>query len=460
MNFWNEEKLKEALGSVKTYNFPENWSSNGIILWHENFKPGNMILVKTEGDTKGVTEQKVLELIDECSAIIATHPLEYFKYNKPIAEFSGNNSIVVINMARYIRKFFTGKVIGVTGSSGKSTTTRILADIFSSKFKINSNTESKANTSWGISWNMTRFDVNSDYWIIETSLGGGMSRNSAITKPDYAIVTNVAPVHLTGTMELKDIAEEKSRIFHSMEEGKTAILYNEMKYFDIVKNAAEYKNLKIITFGEDENSDIRIIHENENKFIIDGCEYSLNTQAVGKHIMLDMAAAIAVAKEEGFPIEDVIDILKGFESLDGRGAEFEANINGEKLITVTDESYNANPLSMEAAITAFGEKYADKNKVLILGDMAQCGLESEKYHRGLATIIDKIKPAKIILCGQEIKFLYEEIKERYATTHYDNVNILLKHFVEEISNDDYIMIKASNSVNLHKIVDKLKNGKC
>ena len=458
MNFWNEKNLKEALGNVKAYNFPENWSSNGLIFWHENFQPENIILARAMGEVRGVLPENIPDLLENCSAIMSTHPVEYFKYNKPILEISGNSGNAVINMARYIRKFFTGKVIAVTGSSGKSTTTRILADIFSSKFKINSNIISRANTTWGISWNMTCFDVNSAYWIIETSLGGGMSRNSAIIRPDYAIITCIAPVHLTGNMQLKDIAEEKSRIFHAMQEGKTAVLYSGMNYFNLIKNVAEYKNLKILTFGENENDDIRIIHDKENKFIIGGKEYLLNSEPLGKHIMLDMAAALAVAVEEEIPVEDAIDVLKNFESLDGRGAELEVDINNEKVITVIDESYNANPISMEAAITAFGEKYSDKNKVLILGDMAQCGLESEKYHRGLATVIDKIKPAKIMLCGNEIKVLYDDIKDRYETSYYNNVNELFNDFIKKTSDGDCVMIKASNSVNLHKIITKLKNG--
>ena len=212
-------------------------------------------------------------------------------------------------MARYIRKFFNGKVIGVTGSSGKSTTTQMLVDIFSTNFKVNSNIASKANTTWGIAWNMTRFGINDDYWIIETSLGGGMSRNSAITKPDYAIIMNVAPVHLTKNMELSDIAEEKSHIFNSMKENSTAIIYKETAYYDIIEKAAKFKGLNIITFGESSEADIRVISDKENKFIIDGKTFVLNGEPIGIHILLDMAAAIAGANSEGRELENTLEIL-------------------------------------------------------------------------------------------------------------------------------------------------------
>ncbi len=460
MNFWNEENLKEALGTANTYNFPENWSSNGMIIWQGNFLPGNMLLAKNDGDSKGINIENNLDIVKDCAAILAVNPAKYFKYNKPVVELVGNNGDAIIKMARYIRKYFRGKVIGITGSSGKSTTTKMLVDIFSSKYKTNSNIDSKANTTWGLSWNMTRFDIDDDYWIIETSLGGGMSRNGAIVKPDYAIITNVAPVHLTGSMQLEDIAEEKSKIFNSMKEGAVAVVYSGMQFFEIAKNAAEFKGLKLLTFGENEDDNIRILNDNgENKFVIDGVSYTLNSETIGKHILLDMAAALCVAKEDGFPIEDALVVLRNFRTLEGRGEEFCAIIDGVGKIYVTDEAYNANPLSMNAAITAFGEKYPDKNKIVILGDMAECGEYASKFHRELSVPVDRIAPQKVLLCGKEIKVLEDEIKDKYETKFYANSGVLISRINEELSEGDYLLIKSSHSTSLYKLVEYLKKFK-
>ncbi len=459
MNFWNEKNLKEALQTANTYNFPENWSSNGLVIWQDNYLPKNMVLARNEGETRGLSVEKNLKLLEDCSAILTTNSAPYFKYNKPIVELKGKNGDAIINMSRYIRKFFTGKVVGVTGSSGKSTTTQMLVDIFSTKCKVNSNIKSKANTSWGIAWNMTRFGIDDDYWVVETSLGGGMSRNAALVKPDYAILTNVAPVHLTGGMQLKDIAEEKSKIFSKTNEDGAAIIYEGMEFFDTAKNAAEYRGLKIITFGESEAADIRIMLDGISvKFNIYGKEYSLcNNEPVGRHILLDMAAALAVVNEEKFDIALALDVLKNFKTLEGRGEEFLSVIPENKTIHVTDEAYNANPLSMAAAITAFGEKYNEKNTVLVLGDMAECGEETERYHREMSKSIDKVSPAKVLLCGKDIKYLYDEIKDIYDTKYYTDINSLQKDFFENLSDEDYVFLKSSHSGELYKLVAKLKS---
>ena len=458
MNFWTEIRIKEALENAKTYNFPENWASNGLIIWQDNFQSGNMILAREEGDTKGITVEKFPELIQDCSAIITRNSAKYFKYNKPIIEINCNNSDAIIKMARYIRKFFTGKVIGITGSSGKSTTTQMLVDIFSAKHKTNSNIKSKANTTWGISWNMTRFNINSDYWIIETSLGGGLSRNSAIIKPDYAIITSVAPVHLTNGMTIADIAEEKSKIFHAMKSSSPVAVYSGITHFDIIKKAAEFKELKLITFGENDYDQIKIISNDDgNYFIIEGKSYFLNSDKIGKHILLDMAASLAIAKEENVNIEEAIDVLRNFQTLEGRGEEFDVIFTDNRKIHIVDESYNANPLSMKVAIESFGYKYKDKNKILVLGDMAECGENSEQYHKGLQTTIERINPAKILLCGNEIKVLYETLKNQYCVKYFESVTDLIKQFSDEVCDNDYIMVKSSHSGKLYTLINKLKN---
>ena len=456
MNFWNLDSLKEALENAKFYNFPENWSANGMVIWHDNFEDGNMVLIRTEGQTKGMLVANHEDIIERASALMAHKPFELFKYNKPIIELVGSNGDALIKMSRYIRRHFQGKVIGVTGSSGKSTTTQMITDVLSSKCPVDSNCTNRFNTTWGIAWNMTRFGIDSKYWVIETSLGGGMSKNSAITKPNCAVVLNVAPVHITGTMTLQSIAEEKSKIFHAMEPGGTAVIYREMQFFDVVKSAADFKNLKVITFGESEDADIRIVTDGDNKFIINGNMYILNSEPTGKHLLLDMAAALAVAGAENYEIEDALNVLRKFKSLEGRGEVSDINLADGRHITLVDESYNANPLSMAAAITAFGEKYKDNNKILVLGDMAECGEEAERYHKELSISVDKISPQKIYLCGKDIKVLYEEIKDKYNTEYFTSLNELKSGFCENLQDGDCVLVKASHSGNLHTLVSDLK----
>ena len=170
-----------------------------------------------------------------------------------------------------------------------------------------------------------------------------------------------------------------------------------------------------------------------------------------------MAAALAVVKYEGFDIEEALSILRKFKTLEGRGETFNAKLEDGRVITLVDEAYNANPLSMNAAISAFGEKYSDKNKILVIGDMAECGENTEKYHREISTSIDKIHPQKIYLCGNDIKFLFDEIKDKYDVKLFSAIKDLKEALQKEIQDKDYILFKASHSSKLYKIVSFFKN---
>ena len=210
------------------------------------------------------------------------------------------------------------------------------------------------------------------------------------------------------------------------------------------------------TACESEDADIRIVTDGDNKFIINGNTYILNSEPTGKHLLLDMAAALAVASAENYEIEDALNVLRKFKSLEGRGEVSDINLADGRHITLVDESYNANPLSMAAAITAFGEKYKDNNKILVLGDMAECGEEAERYHKELSISVDKISPQKIYLCGKDIKVLYEEIKDKYNAEYFTSLNELKFEFCEKLQDGDCVLVKASHSGNLHTLVSDLK----
>ena len=171
MKFWTEEKIKEAICDCTLHNFPAGWSSNGLKIWHKDFEDESMALVRVNQEKRGILQDKLPELIDKVSAIITTNPEQFLHYGKPVVELEVEPGDAILMFAKYIRKFFNGKVIDITGSSGKSTTTRMVYDIL--KDKGASANLGQANTSWGIAWNMSNFNINDDYWIIETSLGGG-----------------------------------------------------------------------------------------------------------------------------------------------------------------------------------------------------------------------------------------------------------------------------------------------
>ncbi len=455
MVFWTKENISSALPDAKFYNFPDSFFSNGVRVTHLDFERGNMALVRKSDEKVGIAESFLDSLTDKVSAIICSD-YEYFSnYNLPVIEVNAPYDSV-IKMAEFIRKQYNGKVIDITGSSGKTTATKMCYDVLS-HYGASANLN-QANTNFGLAWNMTLYDVNMPYWVNETSLGGGMDLNSALTIPDIAVVTNIAPVHLKPNQPLINVAVQKSKIFSSMKPGSLAFLYKEMEYYDVVERAAKKKNLRIITFGESEDSDIRVLIGSRNSLNIFGRLYAFNDSPTPRHILLDAAIVAGIVYSLGLSIEEAIEKLREFNAIVGRGQVTEGNIDSAHKITMVDESFNANPLSMKFSLEGFNRLYGSKeNKLLILGDMAEGGPETLKQHLYLFKYIEEIKPSRVLLCGEQMANLWDLVNNAYDGAYYRSVNELLPDVLNWIKNDDYIFIKASHSIELFKVVIKLRD---
>lgn len=455
MVFWTKENISRALPDAKFYNFPDSFFSNGVRVTHLDFERGNMALVRKSDEKVGIAESFLDSLTDKVSAIICSD-YEYFSnYNLPVIEVNAPYDSV-IKMAEFIRKQYNGKVIDITGSSGKTTATKMCYDVLS-HYGASANLN-QANTNFGLAWNMTLYDVNMPYWVNETSLGGGMDLNSALTIPDIAVVTNIAPVHLKPNQPLINVAVQKSKIFSSMKPGSLAFLYKEMEYYDVVERAPKKKNLRIITFGESEDSDIRVLIGSRNSLNIFGRLYAFNDSPTPRHILLDAAIVAGIVYSLGLSIEEAIEKLREFNAIVGRGQVTEGNIDSAHKITMVDESFNANPLSMKFSLEGFNRLYGSKeNKLLILGDMAEGGPETLKQHLYLFKYIEEIKPSRVLLCGEQMANLWDLVNNAYDGAYYRSVNELLPDVLNWIKNDDYIFIKASHSIELFKVVIKLRD---
>jgi len=455
MNFWTKETISKAIPNAKFYNLPDDFSSNGLRVTHLDFDFGNIAVVRKPDEKIGIAESFISHLSDKISALMCTDASYFLKYNLPVIEVQNTNDAVII-LANFIRKNFQGKIIDITGSSGKTTTTKMCHDVLA-QYGVSANLN-QANTNFGIAWNLTLYDISKPYWVNETSLGGGMDLNSYLTRPDIAVVTNIAPVHLKPHQHLINVAIQKSKIFTAMKPGSIAILYKEMAYYDVVEKAAKEKQLKIITFGESEDADIRVLSGDRNSINIFGRLYRFNDTPTPKHLLLDSAIAVGIAYCLELSVDSALDVLRNFNSIVGRGEVTKGKIDRQREVTVIDDSFNANPLSMKFALDGFNKMFGDKeNKLLILGDMAEGGPETVQQHLSLLSEIRRINPSRVILCGEQMEVLWDKVNGVFDGKYYKSVEDLLPEILSWIKNDDYIFVKASHSVELFKIVIRLKN---
>lgn len=445
MNFWNKENIQEAIGLCRMYNFPENWSASGFRIWHNPVGENDVMILRAPGETKGAVKENILPVLDKISAIMCTNHEAFQDLNKPIIEVE-DVSKALFALGKFIRRNYKGTVITLTGSAGKSTTTKMIYDTLE-QYGADANLN-LANTLIAICWNMTTFDTAKKYWVIESSIGYGY-----VSFPDIAIVTNLAAVHLKEGQTIEGMARGKSKIFATMPPGKIAILNKDMQCYEIFEAAAKEKNLNIITFGKQDNTDVKILPE-DFSLEINNQVYRISENYIPEYIMYDIAAAIAVSKVLNLPIQTAIQKLADFKNLKGRGETLNLICDG-KNITLVDEAFNANPLSMSSTIEAFGKNY-DKNKILFLGDMTEGGDKASEYHLALVDIIRNAKPSKVIFCGEEMKNLFNILQNEFECYYFENISKLLPECKNFINDNDNVFVKSSHATGLYKIVDTLK----
>lgn len=447
MNFWNKENIQEALGNCKLYNLPENWSASGFRIWHTDLSNNDVVILRSPGETKGAVKQNILPFLDKISAIMCTNYENFKDLNLPVIEIEDVTK-ALFSLGRYIRRSYKGTVIALTGSAGKSTTTRMIYDTVE-EYGADANLN-LANTLIAICWNMTTFDITKKYWVIESSIGNGYA-----AFPDIAVVTNLAAVHLKEGQTIEGMARGKSKIFATMLPGKTAVLNRDMECYEIFEAAAKQKNLNIITYGKQDGVDVKILPDKYALQMKEGDVYDISQHYIPEYLLYDIAAAIAVSNVLNLPVEQSVEKLKNFKSLKGRGETTNLTFEG-KNITLVDEAFNANPLSMSATIEAFGKNY-DKNKVLFLGEMTEGGDKAAEYHLALVDIIRNAQPSRVIFCGEEMKNIYDVLQNDFECYYFENITKLMPEFKKFISDNANVFVKSSHATGLHKIVDSLKN---
>ena len=358
-----------------------------------------------------------------------------------------------LDIGRWSRKYFSGDVIGVTGSAGKTTTVAMLSHALQTQGEV-AQTKGSANLPIGIAWNMASMSQKAITWVLEMAIGN-MALNTQLVQPNVAIVTNIAAAHLEYHNTLDIVAIKKSRIFEGMKPGEVAIICRDIEQYELIAQKAKMHGLTIINYGEHTDSDIHLINYTPStaQISIDGQIYTLKMCSIGKHMVLNAMAVLAVANYKSLDIYKVIYQLNNFTAIEGRGKVSKASFAG-KQITVYNEAYNANPLSMKAALKAFSEvNVPAQNKLVILGDMLELGANSQQYHLDLAQDIKDTDFREIILVGDLVLELREVLKQLdKAVHHFKDKDSLAEHLPQIINDNDSVLIKASNGIGLEKLL--------
>jgi len=359
------------------------------------------------------------------------------------------------DLARAARARSNAKILAITGSAGKTTTKEILRLACNALGRTHASAASY-NNHWGVPLSLASMPRDAEYGIFEVGMNhfGELRNLVSFVRPHVALITTIAPAHLEFFGTCEAIADAKSEIFEGLLPGGAALIPADSPYAERLQARARQAQVsRIVTFGE--TGDARLISVTGEgtgmrvKADILGRAVDCHVGAPGAHIAQNVVGALAAVALLDGDVLNAAAALKNFAPLKGRGARFEAG-----GIQVIDESYNANPASMAAALALLGA--ATGRKIAVLGDMLEMGEGGIAHHAGLAKPIDANGVDMVFASGTQMKALWEALPPKRRGAYAENSATLLPQVLAALKPGDTILIKGSNGAKMSVIVDALK----
>jgi UDP-N-acetylmuramoyl-tripeptide--D-alanyl-D-alanine ligase len=370
------------------------------------------------------------------------------------------------DLARASRARLTSaKVIGVTGSVGKTGTKEALRLALGADGETYASVASY-NNHWGVPLSLARCPANVTYAVFEIGMNhaGEITPLTALVRPHVAIVTTVEPVHLEYFGSLDKIADAKAEIFTGIEPGGTAVLNRDnSQYARLAAAAKAAKVARIVTFGEDAKAESRLtrfsLQPDSSTVEADilGQHVTYKLGAPGKHLVLNSLAVLTAAVLVGADLALAALALDRLKPATGRGARMTLKLpNGSALLI--DESYNANPASMRAAIALLGQAAIGRQgrRIAVLGDMLELGDQGDDLHRALAAPLEAANVDLVYCSGPQMRALWEALPSSRRGGYAETAAALESSVLDAIRDGDAVMVKGSLGSKMGPIVKALE----
>ena len=368
------------------------------------------------------------------------------------------------DLARAARERSHAKVIAVTGSVGKTSTKEALLTALSADGETHASAASY-NNHWGVPLSLARLPRTAKYAVFEIGMNhaGEITPLTKLVRPHVAIVTAIAPVHLEYFGSLKKIADAKAEIFLGLEPGGAAVLNRDNRYYARLARAAEAAGVeRIVSFGANWKADARLLRHSlqaESSTVearICGEPVTYKVGAPGEHLVLNSLAVLAAATLVGADLALAALALANLKPAMGRGVRSSLRVPGGSALLI-DESYNANPASMAAAVALLGQAPIGPHgrRIAVLGDMLELGRQGRALHRALAEPIAAAGIDLVFCSGPLMHALWQALPSGRRGGYAETAAALEPMVLAALRNGDAMMVKGSLGSKMGPIVKAL-----
>ncbi len=453
---WDKTSLKESLG----VDVADGLKISGISIDTRTLVPGDLFIAFNGEKVDG--HRFVYSAVEKgASACLVSKLVEGVQKERQIVV--PDTLEALYKLARYAREHSKASFIGITGSSGKTTTKEMLKKSLD-PYGVVGATKGNFNNELGVPITLASLPVDAKYAIIEMGMNhqGEISKLTQLVKPDVSIITMIGTAHQEFFKSPRDIALAKAEIFEGQKPGSITILNKNSVYFDLLEEKAKERNLKVISFGETNTADIYL----KKCEISDVChidmnyknqDYSYKINFLGKHFAMNSLAVLAAVDAVHIHVFEVLDHIQKTNPIKGRGLMKKISLKVGDTITLIDDCYNANPSSMQASLSVLGSQMGGR-RIAVLGQMMELGDNAPQMHKDLLNFIIENKVDKVYTVGPLMKYLYDVLPSSLTGKHVDRVEELIDILPSKLMGNDIVLVKGSNSVGLNKLVNKLYDG--
>ena len=360
----------------------------------------------------------------------------------------------LIDLARAWRSKFSIPIVGVTGSVGKTSTKEVIATVFRTAGQPYLASFGNQNTLIGVSINILKLRSEHKVAVFELGISkrSSMKEMAHLLQPTIALITHIGHAHMEGLGSLHDIAMEKRAIFSAFAPDNIGIINGDVEI--LTKFAYPHP---VVKFGLKTTNQIQarkiVIKNNTISFVakVYDEKYPILLQGCHEARVMHALSALAVAYYVGIPIEVAIEGIQKQTVVQGRFQELAVSNNGIMI----NDAYNANPESMKAAMLAFHAYSTDREKIMVIGDMLDLGIDSAFWHRQIGRFLRKVPSIRhVILVGSKVEWTLKTLPIGIKVQLVSNAQALLPLLKPLIHKNTIVLLKGSNGIKLHEIPDQ------
>jgi UDP-N-acetylmuramoyl-tripeptide--D-alanyl-D-alanine ligase len=367
-------------------------------------------------------------------------------------------------LGRAARARSPARVVAVTGSVGKTSAKEMLRVALAEAGPTHASAASY-NNHWGVPLTLARLPADAAFAVVEIGMNhaGEITPLVAMARPHVALVTTIAPVHIEHLGSIEAIADAKAEIFSGLEPNGAAILDRDAPQFSRLERAARARGARVLSFGAGAQGDARLIEAAEQdgktrvRARVLGRELDFTLGAPGVHMARNALGVLLAVDALGADLGRAAAALAGFAPQTGRGERFTLQ-SPSGPFTVIDESYNANPASMRAALALLGAARpgAGGRRIAVIGDMLELGPGGAEMHAALAEILSDNRVDLLFGAGPLTRALFDAAPEPMRAAWAERSGDILRPLANALRRGDVVMVKGSNGSRMEPVVAGLR----